>query len=128
MQVPMIRTVAVLLFATASAAYAAGGTPTASRVNAGTLPLSVDMECPSFAGGVYTCQAYPSGGSGTGYSFTWSSSNGYAWETYDADGYSEADAACYGGLGQGSTSIVTATVTDSNSATASKSRIINCGY
>ena len=40
----------------------------------------------------------------------------------------QADAACYGGLGQGTTSTVTATVTDSNGGTASKSRIINCGY
>jgi hypothetical protein len=127
MRIAMRRAAEALLILAATAAHApadaAGETGSASA-----LPLSVDMECPSFGGGLYTCQAYPNGGSGTGYSFTWSSSNGYAWETYDADGYSEADAACYGGLGQGSTAIVTATVTDSNSATASKSRIINCGY
>ncbi|HYR08715.1 MAG TPA: S8 family peptidase [Longimicrobium sp.] len=93
-----------------------------------TTPIIVDMECPSWGGGVYTCQAYASGGSGAGYTFTWSNSNGYAWESYDEDGYSEADAACYGGLGPPTTSIVTATVTDSNGGTGSKSRIMNCGY
>ena len=50
-------------------------------------PLVVDMECPSFGGGVYTCQAYASGGSGAGYSITWSNSSGPVWETYEGYGY-----------------------------------------
>jgi hypothetical protein len=91
MRIAMRRAAEALLILAATAAHAPADAPGETR-SASALPLSVDMECPSFGGGLYTCQAYPNGGSGTGYSFTWSSSNGYAWETYDADGSSEADA------------------------------------
>ena len=92
------------------------------------LPLFIDMECQSAGGGVHSCAASAGGGSGTGYSFTWTNTQGNTWEYFDQDGYSEAEVACYGGLGQGTWALVTATVTDSNGATASRSRSFNCGY
>jgi hypothetical protein len=128
MRLTIFRTV----FALGVAGSLAASLPaTAGRLSAGlvpTLPIYVDMECQSSGGGSFTCQASAGGGTGVGYSYTWSNSNGSTWEYYDQDGSSEAEVACYGGLGQGTTALITATVTDSNGATGSKSRIINCGY
>jgi hypothetical protein len=132
MKIPVIRAAVALLVATASAAHVpvapAGSSGATERASTFALPIYVDMECQSAGGGAYTCQASAGGGTGTGFSYAWSNSNGSTWEYYDQDGYSEAEVACYGGLGQGSTALITATVTDSNGATGSRSRIINCGY
>ncbi|HEX8241966.1 MAG TPA: S8 family peptidase [Longimicrobium sp.] len=83
----------------------------------GSTPLSVTVSCDSGSG---YCEATAAGGSETGYSFTWSN----ATEQYDADGYSTAYPFC------GGTKFVSvsATVTDSNGATATGSSSYYCGY
>jgi subtilisin family serine protease len=83
---------------------------------AGSTPLSVSLSCDQYAG---SCAASASGGSGTGYSFTWYN----AYEYSDDGGYSEASVYCP------NTSYlqITATVTDSNGATASSSTNYYCG-
>lgn len=140
MRIPSFRSLALLALAGAFAAGCrdASRTPVApddplqpvavtDRTQPPAFPLVVDMECQA-NGGDQTCAAAASGGSGTGYSFTWTNSHGYTSEYYDQDGYSEAEAACYGSYGQETWATVTATVTDSNGATASKSRMVSCGY
>jgi hypothetical protein len=87
-----------------------GGTPTPTPP---TIYLYCDYE-------IGRCEAFASGGSGAGYSFTWS--NGHEW--YDEDGYSYAYPQCW------TTTLffvqVTATVTDSNGGTASASEYFIC--
>jgi subtilisin family serine protease len=82
----------------------------------GSTPLSVYVNCDVYSG---YCDASASGGSETGYSFTWSNAN----EAYDDSGYSYAYPHCW------STSFIQvhATVTDSNGATATGSAYYNCG-
>jgi hypothetical protein len=65
------------------------------------------------------CEATASGGSGTGYSFTWSTN---AFEQHDADGYSWAYFAC----AVSTNLVISVTVSDSNGATASTSRTQYC--
>jgi hypothetical protein len=77
---PAIRV--LVLAGVAAAGWSRVPTAAASPGANDATPLVADMECPSFGGGVYTCQASASGGSGTGYSITWSNSNGPVSETY----------------------------------------------
>ena len=96
-----------------------GFIPAPSTGGGGTPPstLSVSMTCDPYSG---YCDATASGGSGSGYSFTW----GNASEAYDAGGYSYAYPYCSGtNLLQ-----VSATVTDSNGATATGSALYKCGF
>ena len=80
-----------------------------------TNPPTISVYCDSYGG---YCEASASGGTGNGYSFTWSG----AYEQYDADGYSWASVDCYfTGYTQ-----VTATVTDSSGASASGSQYYYC--
>jgi subtilisin family serine protease len=74
--------------------------------------LSVSLGCDETAG---TCDATASGGSGTGYSFTWTNVS----EQHDANGYSWGYVLC--GLANQRT--ISVTVTDSNGATATGSTI-----
>lgn len=95
-----------------------GFIPAPSGGGGGTPPAtpSVTVTCESYSG---YCDATASGGSGSGYSFTWSNAS----EAYDDSGYSYAYPYCYGtGFVQ-----VSATVTDSNGATASGWAYYNCG-
>ncbi|HEX8694940.1 MAG TPA: S8 family peptidase [Longimicrobium sp.] len=82
----------------------------------GSTPLSVSVICDSSTG---YCDATASGGTESGYSFSWSN----AIEQYDADGYSYAYPLC------GGTSRVTvsATVTDGSGATTTGSSSYYCG-
>ena len=80
-----------------------------------TNPPVIDVYC--YDGGGY-CEAFASGGTGSGYSFSWSG----AYEQHDGDGYSWASVDCYfTGYTQ-----VTATVTDSSGASASGSQYYYC--
>jgi hypothetical protein len=54
-------------------------------------PLSVTVNCYYYYGTTYDCIAQASGGSGTGYSFTWA----YGGEYYDQGGVSKAYVYCY---------------------------------
>jgi hypothetical protein len=87
-----------------------GGTPTPT-------PPSINLYCDYEIG---RCEAFASGGSGAGYSFTWR--NAHEW--YDEDGYSYAYPQCW------TTTLfyvqVTVTVTDSNGGTASTSEYFTC--
>jgi subtilisin family serine protease len=80
-------------------------------------PPSISVYC--YDGSGY-CEAYASGGTGSGYNISWSG----AYEQHDADGYSWASVDCYF---SGYVS-VSATVTDSSGATASGSAYYYCGY
>ncbi|HYR08136.1 MAG TPA: S8 family peptidase [Longimicrobium sp.] len=91
-----------------------GFIPAPANPNPGPTPPSVSLYCDSYGG---NCEAYASGGSGTGYSFTWSGAS----EAYDADGYSYAYPYCYSNFVP-----VSATVTDSNGATATASTSHYC--
>jgi subtilisin family serine protease len=83
----------------------------------GSTPPSVVVYCDETMG---TCDATASGGSGTGYGFTWTN----VAEQYDAGGYSWGYVVC-GNAYQRSISV---TVTDSNGATATASTIYyGCG-
>lgn len=124
MRIPMLRAAAALLILTASAAHAPASAPARSS---SLIPLGVDMECFHDWGGNYTCQAYPFGGTETGYTITWTNSHGNVTVVYADGGYVEATAACYPGS-YNTAGTVTATVRDSSGATASRSRLINCGY
>lgn len=84
-----------------------------SPLSATRTPLTIELYCYN---GLAYCEAYASGGTGGGYSFTWTN----ALERYDADGYSWAGVPC------GYTIRVTATVTDSSGATAGKSTYYIC--
>jgi hypothetical protein len=77
--------------------------------------LSVTVSCYQAAD---YCEAYASGGSGTGYSFMW----GDATEQYDANGYSYAQPYCYPGY----LVTPTASVTDSNGNSAIASASYYC--
>jgi hypothetical protein len=79
------------------------------------LPLTVTLYCTSGL-----CEAYASGGSGTGYSFEWVS----AAEFFDNNGISRAQPNCYW-----SYQIVGVQVTasDSNGATTTEQYPVNCG-
>lgn len=124
MRLPLLRPAAALLVLTASAAHAPVRTAADS---ASMFPLGVDMECFYDWGGNYTCQASAFGGTETGYTITWTNSHGNVSVVYDDGSYVEATAACYPGY-YSVAGTVTATVRDSSGATASRSRLINCGY
>ncbi|HEX8362965.1 MAG TPA: S8 family peptidase [Longimicrobium sp.] len=94
------------------------GTGSPNRLLNATLavPPSVTLYCEP-----YYCDASASGGSGTGYSFTWTG----AAEHYDSGGYSSATySQCGGTTTQYRT--VTVTVTDSQGGTASASTRAQC--
>ncbi|HEY0022284.1 MAG TPA: S8 family peptidase [Longimicrobium sp.] len=95
-----------------------GFIPAASTGGGGGTPstLSVAVYCDDASG---YCDATASGGSGAGYSFVWTKAS----EQYDADGYSYAYPLC----GTTSRVLVSATVTDSNGATATGSASYYCG-
>jgi hypothetical protein len=82
-------------------------------------PPSVNVYCDSYGG---YCEAYASGGSGSGYSFAWD----LGYEYYDANGYSATAVNCLSGYGPYFHD-VSVTVTDSNGATAMGSGRIYCG-
>jgi subtilisin family serine protease len=91
-------------------------TPTPNPQPQPTNPPAISVYC--YNGSGY-CEAYASGGTGSGYSFTW----GEAFEQHDADGYSWASVSCYfsGYI------YVTASVTDSSGAQASSGAYYYCG-
>lgn len=84
-------------------------------VSGTSTPLTVSVSCYQLAG---YCEAYASGGSGSGYSFTW----GDAIEQYNNGGYSYAYPDCYPGYFL----VPTAGVTDSNGAGAIASDSYYC--
>jgi subtilisin family serine protease len=85
-----------------------GETPTPST-------LAVSLTCPQ---GWNSCEATASGGTGTGYSFTWTN----AFEQYDSGGYSFASVQC----GYDLETNVYVTVTDSSGATYTESAYYLC--
>ena len=118
MRIPHFRALAALLVAAAAAAC--GDAPTAASPSRGpsfdVVPLSATVTCPTSSGYTYDCTAVASGGSGTGYSFTWHSGSEY----YDQGGTSKAYVPCNKNYSSGypSSGYLTAygTVTDSNGA------------
>jgi hypothetical protein len=80
--------------------------------------LYVNMYCQSEFG---SCEAYASGGSGSGYRFTWVN----VYESFDANGQSGAYFNCASGYGPYSFD-VWATVTDSNGAKATGHDVFYC--
>jgi hypothetical protein len=118
MRVPTYRALAALVLLAAAcgdaptAPTAAAGGPS---LNTGTA-LSATVTCPSSFnyGSTYDCTAVASGGSGTGYTFSWHSGSEY----YDQGGTSKAYVPCnkYYSSGYPSSGYLTAygTVTDSN--------------
>ncbi len=96
------------------------GTGSPNRLLNATLavPPSVSIYCEP-----YYCDASASGGSGTGYSFTWTG----AIEHSDSGGYSTATySQCAGGGTTINYRTVTVTVTDSQGGTATASRRAQC--
>jgi subtilisin family serine protease len=91
-----------------------GFIPAPAGSNPAPTAPTVSVYCDSYGG---YCEATASGGSGTGYSFAWTNAS----EGYDAEGYSYAYPYCFETF-----QFVTATVTDSNGATASGSAYYNC--
>lgn len=99
-----------------------GVSPASARITAnGTAPLAVHLYCSVLSSTWYDCIAYGSGGSGSGYSFTWTNASEY----FDDEdyGHSWAGAECprYGPYIS-----LTVTVRDSNGATATASRSLPC--
>ena len=95
-----------------------------------TDPLSVSLSCHYFAVYHFQCDAYAAGGSGAGYSFTWSDdivdsyqdlSYGYGWGRCRW-GYMVDD---WGNMSMGYASVQ---VTDSNGATAWTWENISCVF
>jgi hypothetical protein len=107
--------------AAAAAAAAVGASPR-HVYTAALTPLSIDVSCtPYSTPDTGYCYATAAGGSGSGYSFTWS----LATETYDNGGVSQAyPSYCY----DGSLFYIYATVTDSNGATADGWSWTICNY
>ena len=120
MRIPLLRTLPMLVVAGAIAT-GGGDVPTATARPMASLdtrtPLSIELLCEPFY-----CMAYASGGSGTGYSFTWLG----AFESADGNGYSDAYVAQCPNGGTGGYRKVTATLTDSSGATVSKSAYSQC--
>jgi aqualysin 1 len=78
-------------------------------------PLSVSVNCEPYSYTTYNCIATATGGSGTGYSFTWA----YGGEYYDQGGVSKAYVQCYKYSGSYSGTLSNyGSVTDSNGNTA----------
>jgi hypothetical protein len=118
MRISMARALAALLVAGAGMA-ACGDAPTVAAPRQASfdtgVPLSATVSCVSYYGTTYDCTAVASGGSGTGYSFSWS---GGASEYYDQGGTSKAYVQCYKNYSGGypTSGYLTAygTVTDGN--------------
>ncbi|HEY0018110.1 MAG TPA: S8 family serine peptidase, partial [Longimicrobium sp.] len=85
-------------------------------------PLSLSLTCQPYSAGLGYCEAVASGGSGTGYSFTWAN----AYEMNDSNGWSNATAECYYDGYYVFPVDVFATVTDSNGTSVTEYREIYC--
>jgi hypothetical protein len=129
MRVLNFRTLAALIAGATVAACADVPTltPRAAERPAATssVALAVSVNCVLYYGTTYDCTAQASGGSGTGYSFTW---YGSASEYFDQGGTSKAYTNCYKNgsypyYTSGYLSVaVMVTDSDGNTASASGSR------
>jgi hypothetical protein len=122
MRIPLFRALAIVAVAAAAAACA-GDAPTAATapdgpsLNGGALGATANCVPYSYYPSItYDCTAVASGGSGSGYSFSWS---GGASEYYDQGGTSKAYVVCYkySGSPHGTLSVY-GTVTDGSNTTA----------
>ena len=119
----MLTTALATLFVLGTVAACAdlptGSRPEAMHVEAAakpvrsTTPLAVNIYCLDSS----SCKAWASGGSGTGYSFSWLSASEY----HDANGESYAQPNCHF---YGQSVGVSVTVTDSNGATSTEHRTV----
>ncbi|MET0397461.1 MAG: hypothetical protein ABW277_11595 [Longimicrobiaceae bacterium] len=101
-----------------------GVSPASARIAAnGTAPLNVYATCNGFSGWHYDCTAYAWGGSGLGYSFTWT--NAYEGVDYE-EGVSTAVASCDGNSYFTFPLSLSVTAMDSNGATATMSLSLPC--
>jgi hypothetical protein len=110
-----------LLTLTATGAIVAGYGGTASATPPSSTPLSVTVTCGPNYRSVQSCVAEASGGSGTGYTFTWES----ATVTSEQGGTSEADFQC---SDKWSYTYELVSVTDSNNGYAEDQAQVWCSH